>query len=1321
MAIAFALGILSSSGTMQLSSSFTSMQPAVQDTENNINIIVEKGTDLDVVVPIVWDDENDNDGFRPPYVDVEFIAEKDGMLTGDKVTARATALNDWKVETTLPSSDDFTLNYKINVVGLNYSILGYTAEYDDETYAITLIHKLAVSEIVGGINWDDYDNFDGLRPESVQAKIMRNGEVIETVTLNADNNWQYKFVDNTYGEGGQRVEYTAEFTFPEDLSDEYVIETDGLFATATIPYESKDIEFKLVWDDDNDRDGLRRNFQTDVTVELVGNDKTVAQALFTGYRDTETYTFDHVRINDAEGNPITYSFKSTFDNENAGYVSTVDMDTYTMTNTHTPNTVSVSGKIVWDDDSDADAKRPESVSVSLYANSATVPARTITVRAPEPAAEENEEATKSGENVDAQAVENEWCFEFTDLYQYNDGKEIVYSVRTSDDIPEYSYEATADNNIVMTHTAGKTSQSVNIIWDDNNNAYLDRPENIVVQLMNGTTPVGDPVTLSTNNNISSNTWKDLDYKDASNNVITYTVAITDETKPSAEYYEMNTTTTGTTTTITFTYIVTMKTISGTVVFDDDDNNDNVRPDSVLVELYRDDTQLQTITLNDDDLTFEFTDLPTRLHGEECNYSLKATVDGYTTTVAESDGTYQITLKHENITTDKTAKIAWVGGTNRPDVKLQLLADGEAVSTDSDAVVVAPAEEYVWNNLPVYKDGQKIDYTVKVTDIVKGYTTEVTDDANGNSFFVTNNVNALSFVVVDADQKDVRLSGATFKLFDGETELGKYVTSNGITTIYEVEAGKTYTLKEITPTDRYYAADDVTIKIADNGTVDPTGTSVSVDNGVVVIPNAVAFTDVTGNIIWNLPEDFPVTAKPTVALTLKRNDTIVETKTVSTNSYVFKDLDTRDADGNDYTYTVSATMNVVTSAKDWTSSTSGNDITITYQPEMKTVEGSIIWIDGSDLDGVRPTSLTITISGNGVTKSVVCSNTVGWFYSVEMPIRNYNGTTVTYTVSQSKISQYEVSKEGNDFYNTHTPTGNNTRPIEDGIYYIASKVNNNQVIDIKNGSTLNGANVQLYAKNNTNAQKYKVTYNASSKTYTIQNLASGKMLDVASGKYKAGANVHQWEANGSSAQKWSFKKNYDGSITLIAAGNDMYALDLKNGSTKNSTNVQLYYENGTNAQKWDFIPTVASTPNKTIPNGTYTIVSKLGKNKVVDIANGSKDNKANARLWDGNGTSAQKYVFTYDNNGYYTIKNQKSGKFLDAQNGSTKNGTNVWQYAGNNSDAQKWKITQYTDGSYKITNKKSGKVLDVKNGSSKNGANIQLWTANNSTAQKWLIQ
>lgn len=336
---------------------------------------------------------------------------------------------------------------------------------------------------------------------------------------------------------------------------------------------------------------------------------------------------------------------------------------------------------------------------------------------------------------------------------------------------------------------------------------------------------------------------------------------------------------------------------------------------------------------------------------------------------------------------------------------------------------------------------------------------------------------------------------------------------------------------------------------------------------------------------------------------------------------------------------------------------------------------------------------------------------------KMSIKGEGTTNITISTTDGSISDTcKITVIPNDATSTLPSTPGKSQIVPNGIYYISSSINVGKVLDVKSASPRNGGNIQIYSKNNSNAQKFKFVYDQQTDSYMIQNMASGKVLDLNAGKCTNGNNIHQWLANGTKAQRWKITK--DGSAYRIASLiNPNYVLDLENGSVTNGRNIRLWKTNSSAAQKW--LLTETTCPTGVLMNGLYEFAPTSNLSKRIDIANGSKLNKANVQLYSRNGTDAQRYVLTYDGNGYYTIKNLKSGKVLDAKNGGTSNQTNVWQYTANGSSAQKWKITKNSDNTYTITNKKSGKALDMVNGSTKNGTNIWLYTSNGSKAQKWI--
>ena len=139
-------------------------------------------------------------------------------------------------------------------------------------------------------------------------------------------------------------------------------------------------------------------------------------------------------------------------------------------------------------------------------------------------------------------------------------------------------------------------------------------------------------------------------------------------------------------------------------------------------------------------------------------------------------------------------------------------------------------------------------------------------------------------------------------------------------------------------------------------------------------------------------------------------------------------------------------------------------------------------------------------------------------------------------------------------------------LPDGTYTFGSKLNTSMKMDVSGASRSNYGNVQIWAGNGTNAQKWKVTHDSNGYA-TLTSVNSGKVLDVNGGVSASGTNVQQYDSNGTYAQKWIAVKNSDGSYTFQSALAENIVLDVSGASTSNGANVQLYTANGTNAQKW----------------------------------------------------------------------------------------------------------------------------------------------------------
>lgn len=302
-------------------------------------------------------------------------------------------------------------------------------------------------------------------------------------------------------------------------------------------------------------------------------------------------------------------------------------------------------------------------------------------------------------------------------------------------------------------------------------------------------------------------------------------------------------------------------------------------------------------------------------------------------------------------------------------------------------------------------------------------------------------------------------------------------------------------------------------------------------------------------------------------------------------------------------------------------------------------------------------------------------------------------------------------------------------ITTGVSMIITSVANKKLVtDVTSASTANGARVQLYSSNNTNAQKYRFE-SIGNGTYKIVNVNSGKVLDVSGGSTANGAALQQYTNNNTVAQQWTVRNYGSGKVALVSV-NANKAVDIPSGNAVQQAQLQLYSPNGTVAQQWlvakapltlrERLNETAAKHRQDLPDGTYTFGSKLNTSMKMDVSGASRSNYGNVQIWAGNGTNAQKWKVTHDSNGYVTLTSVNSGKVLDVNGGVSANGTNVQQYDSNGTYAQKWIAVKNSDGSYTFQSALAeNKVLDVSGASISNGANVQLYAANGTNAQKWV--
>ena len=288
------------------------------------------------------------------------------------------------------------------------------------------------------------------------------------------------------------------------------------------------------------------------------------------------------------------------------------------------------------------------------------------------------------------------------------------------------------------------------------------------------------------------------------------------------------------------------------VWEDNNNQDGVRPEKIILILKKENIELSRVDVVPDsngDWKYTFKHLLKYDDDDkEINYTVEEeNVDKYDTTyVKKEDESYIITNKHIPEEISIPVQKIWDDSNNkygiRPEsITLNLYADNELVKT----VKVMPDSngdwKYTFTNLPKYNNAKTIKYDVK-EDEVKGYQTIY------DSYEITNKLIEgqydLNIVKTDKKGNIIKDLVTGFSINEGkEQKTVDGVLEFGTTEIKEVEKKDIYLIKEITPPDSYSKFDG-TIKIEVAKELKDNKYQIDISNTIITVY------DKDGNILAN---------------------------------------------------------------------------------------------------------------------------------------------------------------------------------------------------------------------------------------------------------------------------------------------------------------------------------------------------------------------------------------------------------------------------------------------------------------------------------------
>ncbi|MBR2792400.1 MAG: Cna B-type domain-containing protein [Erysipelotrichaceae bacterium] len=991
---------------------------------------------IDITVTKQWDDKSNQDGIRPASVKFQLYANGTAVA-GQTVTLskpEGATVNEWTAtfEDVAKYAGGEEIVYTIKELKGNTAL--ESGEKLDDNYTVTYPANLtaknsyspATTSVKVTKSWSDANNQDGIRPTSVKVQLMVGTENQgDPVELSETNSWTYTWTGLDKNKDGVAIAYTV-----TEVTDSVITGTDGpgtykfevtgsqangYVVTNTHTPEVTERTVKKEWSDVNNQDGIRPG---SVTMLLKNGDKTVATVTLPTEDGKWEATVDKLPKYAGTTTEINYTWVES--PVPTGYEDTyaVSDNTTTVTNTHIPEVTTVTVTKVWDDNENQDGIRPETVQIKLLADGKDYTGENATVTLP---------------------IDGKLTYTWEDLPEYTGSttpvaytvEEVKTAVITGTDGPgTYKFEVTgtqADGyKVTNTHTPETTEIEVKKVWSDASNQDGKRPDSVTYQIYAGTVKVEGTlatVTLSGNGDTWTAKVSGLPKYAGTTTPIDYSVKELNGTteladggtlpgKDGAEY------TVAYTDKLIVTNSYTPEETERTVVkkWDDNDNQDGFRPESLTVDLYADGTKVGSVTLNaSNSWTDTISKLPVYNNGTKITYSwveqLPADVD-YSKSGEVVEGTKTtITNKHTPDQTSVSVEKIWddaddQDGLRPTSVTVQLMVGEDNIG---DAVVLSAENEwkYTWTELDKRADGEIIQYTVKEVEVPKGYEVAIENKGAEGSFDykVTNKhtpekttFTATKVWADDDDRDGVRPDSITAVLLKDGKEFD--------TQVLDESNEWTYTW---TGLDKYKNHGTLISYTVEEKVV-PTGYEVSVNGGTITNTHTPELTTVPVEKKWDDADNQDGIRPDSITVSLKADGTEVQTATLNeANGWKYTFESTENAPLYKYkavkqpiTYTVEETS----VPKDYTMTQEGNVITNKHVPEVIELTVKKEWKDNDNNDGKRPTSITVTLKSDGTAiKQLTLNEDNKWTETVTGLPKNKAGKEIVYTFEEMEVTDY----------------------------------------------------------------------------------------------------------------------------------------------------------------------------------------------------------------------------------------------------------------------------------------------------------------------------
>ena len=1135
---------------------------------------------IEVPVTKTWLDDNNSRSKRP--TSIKYVLKGGATETEQVVTGNSTTDENWNYTfINLPkyNNQGNVINYSIEEQEVTTNDLKfYTKSVNG--FNVTNTFKVPEDKVTPRVTvtWEDGSNVNGKRPNNVKIVVKdKEGKIVKEATItgnSTDEEWN-KVFENVpkYDKNGDPIPYTVEEqpNTPDGLKF-YKVKVSGdidqgfkVINKFEVPDEKIELTVNKTWADDNNANNKR---PTSIKYVLTGNGLTKEQVV-TGNTTTNedwSYKFTDLPKYNAQGNEIVYTVDEQEANAGDFKFYTKQVVGLNVTNTFTvPNDkIEVQVNKVWEDNSNANAKRPTSIKYVLSGNTLT------------------KEQTVTGNTTSNE----DWSYKFTDLPKYNaQGNEIVYTVAeqeaTTDGLKFYSNEITGEykTGITITNTFTIPENKVNVTatktWVDSSNAKGKRPASIKYILKGGKEEKTQVV--SGNNTTDENwsyTFENLAKYDSNGQEYQYSVE--EEITENAHLY---------TKVITgskesgFNVINTFKvpedklTIAVTKEWKDNSNVASKRPTSIKYVLKGGATPIEEVVsgnnTTDADWSHTFTNVAKyNDSGDEITYTLeeqevstndfkfyKKAISGDYKAGFNVANTFEVPDEKVEVQVNKVWEDDSNANTKRPTSIKYVLKGGES---DKTQVVTGNTNSnadwsYKFTNLPKYSaTGDEISYTVEEqevnTDELKFYEKEITGTMNSgfnvkNKFKVPEDKISVNVVKTWEDNSNVN-SKRPVSI--------KYVLSGNGSTKEQTVTGNTTTNENWSYTfanlPKYNAQGNEITYTVEEQEVNPGDLKFYTKsiNGFNVtntfrIPDDKVKVEITKK--WEDSSNVSNKRPASVKIELSDGANVVRTQELTGTGnewkHTFTDLPKYNSQGNTITYTLDEKEVNPGDLQFYTKSIVGNTITNTFTQSTDKINVNVskTWNDSNNANRKRPVSIKYVLKNKEavVSEKVVAGNETtdaDWTHTFTgLAKYDEHNDEIKYTLEEQEANEGELkfyTKQVNGDYKAGFNVVNIFKVPDERISVRVSKTwndnsnaNNKRPASIKYVLSGNGSTVEqiVTGESNTdtnwsyefsNLVKYEAnTGNEISYTVREEEVNPGDLKfyePTISGDYKAGINV-----------------------------------------------------------------------------------------------------------------------------------------------------------------------------------------------------------------------